>query len=64
MIWNIIPNEIEYSGSLDDFIYKIRQWKPNTCSCRLCKNFSSNTGFVELFYDHFFKNTKYGLVSV
>ena len=35
VIWNLLPKEIKYSDSLDSFIRKIRQWKPNSCSCRL-----------------------------
>ena len=35
VIWNLIPKEIKYSDLLDSFIRKIRQWKPNSCPCRL-----------------------------
>ena len=47
IIWNLISKEIKYSDSLDSFIPKIRQWKPNICPCRLCKDYIPNIGFVE-----------------
>ena len=29
------------------FIRKIRQWRPDSCSCRTSKNFIPNVGFIE-----------------
>ena len=46
IIWNLISKKIKYSDSLDSFIRKIRQWKPNSCPCR-CKHYIPNSGFVE-----------------
>ena len=47
IIWNLIPNKIKYSDSIDNFICKVRQWKPSTCSFRLCKNFIPNVEYIE-----------------
>ena len=47
IIWNLIPKEIKYRDSLDSFIPKIRPWKPNSCPCRLCKNYITSIGFAE-----------------
>ena len=47
IIWNLIPIEIKYSDSFDSFIPKMRQWKPNSCPCRLRKHYIPNIGFVE-----------------
>ena len=44
-IWNLVPTEIKYCDSLENFTSKIRQWKPDSCPCRLCKNFIPNVGF-------------------
>ena len=47
IIWNLVPTEIKYCDSLENFTTKIRQWKPDSCPCRLCKNFIPNVGFLE-----------------
>ena len=44
IFWNLIPNKIKYSDSLHDFKSKIRQRKPRTSPCKLCKNFISKVG--------------------
>ena len=47
IIWDLIPEEIKYSDSLDSFVSKIPQWKPNTCPCRSSNHYISNIRFVE-----------------
>ena len=47
IIWNLIPKEIKSCDTLASFIGKIRQWKPDRCPCRICKNFIPNIGFLE-----------------
>ena len=47
IIWNLIPKEIKNCDTLASFVSKIRQWRPNACPCRICKNFISNVGFIE-----------------
>ena len=37
-IWNIVPQNIRESNSLNEFKSLIKFWKPDTCPCRLCKN--------------------------
>ena len=46
IIWDLVPIEIKNSDSLELFIRKIRRWKPQSCPCRLCKNFVTNLGFI------------------
>ena len=46
IIWNIIPNEIKNTDSLDNLKKLIRKWKPTNCPCRLCKNYIPKVGFV------------------
>ena len=37
-IWNVIPDEIKNSLSLDEFKIKIRQWEPSGCHCKLYRS--------------------------
>ena len=45
-IWDLPPNEIKESKSLIEFKTKIKHWKPQGCTCRLCKVYISNLGFL------------------
>ena len=36
-IWNLLPEDIKLSPSLQIFKAKIKTWKPLCCPCRLCK---------------------------
>ena len=42
--WN--PNEIKETKSLIEFKTKIKHWKPHRYTCRLCKVYISNFGFL------------------
>ena len=44
--WDIVPEDIKKSISLMEFKSKIRKWKPKGCSCRLCKVYINNLGFI------------------
>ena len=44
--WNILPDEIKNSQSLTEFKRKIKTWKPSGCTCRLCKVYIANIGFL------------------
>ena len=39
--WNLVPEKIRYTDSLEIFKIKIRKWKPKNCPCR--------NGFLEIF---------------
>ena len=45
--WELLPNDIRESKSLNEFKTKIKNWKPQGCTCRLCKTYISNLGFIE-----------------
>ena len=45
-IWAIIPEEIKNSDSLALFKSKIKRWEPKGCTCRLCKVYIQNLGFI------------------
>ena len=44
--WALLPNSIKQSKSLAEFKAKIKCWKPEGCTCRLCKVYISNVGFI------------------
>ena len=45
-IWEQIPTEIKNKDSLVGFKKEIKKWKPLNCSCRICKTFIANLGFI------------------
>ena len=45
-IWNILPERLENTTSVEAFKLQIKKWKPENCSCRLCKVYVQNVGFV------------------
>ena len=45
-IWEIVPNDIKNSISLNHFKEQIKKWKPIGCTCRLCKTYIHNLGFI------------------
>lgn len=46
-IWQLLPEAIKESNSLSDFKNKIKQWSPDGCTCRLCKTYIYNVGFID-----------------
>ena len=44
--WELVPNEIKNSTSLSEFKNKIKDWKPSGCSCRLCKVYVKDLGYI------------------
>ena len=45
-IWSLVPDNIKHAKSLSEFKTKIRDWEPVGCTCRLCKTFIPNIGFL------------------
>ena len=45
-IWEILPNEIKDSATLQIFKTKIKTWVPVDCPCRLCKLYLPQVGFI------------------
>ena len=45
-IWDLVPNEIKESESLNDFKFKIKRWVPEGCPCRICKIYLGQVGFI------------------
>ena len=44
--WEFVPEDIRLSKTLGVFKMKIRQWEPKGCTCRLCKVYVVNLGFI------------------
>ena len=45
-LWELVPSEIKSAKSLNIFKEKIKSWITDKCSCRLCKTFVGNIGFI------------------
>ena len=45
-IWEILPNEIKDSDTLQIFKAKIKKWVPVPCPCRLCTIYLPQVGFI------------------
>ena len=53
-IWSLIPVEIRYRDSLEEFKSKIRKLKPKDCLCHVSTKYISSVGFLEIF-EYYFK---------
>ena len=45
--WNLVPQEIKEAGNLHEFKRRIKLWKPEGCTCRMCKVYITNLGFIQ-----------------
>ena len=45
-IWELVPSHIKEIDSLMRFKKEIKNWKPENCPCRLCKNYIPGIGFM------------------
>ena len=45
-IWELIPDNFKTLESVASFKTEIKKWKPDSCPCRLCKNYIHQVGFV------------------
>ena len=44
--WELVPEDIKCSKTLAEFKNKIKNWEPKGCTCRLCKDYVVNLGFI------------------
>ena len=47
-LWGRIPSHMKHS--INEFKYVIKTWKPDLCSCRLCKVYLQNIGYLQLVF--------------
>ena len=45
-IWDIIPENMKQSETVEMFKTKIKRWIPVECPCKLCKSYVQNLGFI------------------
>ena len=45
-VWDMVPEDIKNSSSLSEFKSNIKHWEPKGCTCRLCKVFIKDLGFI------------------
>ena len=46
-IWDVLPISFKEAVPLNSFKKLIKKWVPQTCPCRMCKNYILVVGFVE-----------------
>ena len=45
--WQLLPESIKKIKSLAEFKIKVKNWLPEGCTCRLCKTYINNVGFID-----------------
>ena len=46
VLWRNLPNDLKNSDSLNIFKHRIKQWTPDNCPCKICRNFIKNLGYI------------------
>ena len=46
VLWQNLPNDVKNSDGLNIFKHRIKQWTPDNCPCKICRNFIKNLGFI------------------
>lgn len=46
-IWNDVPYDLKEVSTLNQFKEKIKLWRCNDCTCRLCKTYLHRVGFID-----------------
>ena len=44
--WELLPDSIKEAKSLKEFKTKVKVWKPEGCTCRVCKTYIASLGFL------------------
>ena len=44
--WNLLPSDIKEINTFKPFKEKVVKWKPQKCTCRLCKTYIWNLGYA------------------
>ena len=44
--WQLLPTDIKCAKTLIEFRRKIKTWYPEGCTCRLCRTFVPNVGYI------------------
>ena len=46
VLWRNLPNDIKKSDSLNIFKHRTKQWTPDNCPSKICRNFIKNLGYI------------------
>ena len=46
VLWRNLPNDIKNSDSLNIFKHRIKQWTPDNCSGKICRNLIKNLEYI------------------
>ena len=50
LVWDyMLPDNLKSITTLEKFKNEVKKWVPKNCSCRLCKDYIAQVGFVTLF---------------
>ena len=44
--WKSLPNNLKNKELTESFKMAIKEWKPESCLCRLCKTYLQNIGYL------------------
>ena len=44
--WLMVPESMKNAVTLHEFKAKIKLWKPHDCTCRICRKYIHNVGFI------------------
>ena len=45
-IWQSLPDNLKNKESIKSFNMASKEWKPESCPCRLCKTYLPNIGYL------------------
>ena len=45
-IWEMLQDNFKNKDSVESFKMAIKEWKPDSCPCRLCKMYVQNIGYL------------------
>ena len=45
--WKSLPNNLKNKELIESFKMAIKEWKPESCLCRLCKTYLQNIGYLQ-----------------
>ena len=49
IVWNtMLPDKLKQCESLSELQTSIKSWKPDNCSCELCRTYVQGLGYVSL----------------
>ena len=46
VLWQNLPDNIKNSDGLNIFKHRIKQWTPDNCPCKICRNFIRYLGCI------------------